>query len=402
MLCRNSNTIENIFKIKLRTLSIVMKDIRLCCVSPQLLLELLRRNVDSLLNLKILGIPVLLEELLVDWVPQLPKLEWLTISGTDGNKSKLFHSNLLKRVPNVRSISLDGSLAPFVIPEARYYKLLNNFTVSMPSAEHRRKCLQVAEMRPTLQILSAIYHSHHDHSMLPSYSTVVQQLLDSSRDRLERLDIYFESNFRQFFLTLDLPTLKKVEFMSIRTKCNSEELLSVIAGFVSYSRTFPGLKDVRLTAGLSTPQNIAGDAQVGLDEQNDLNLMTHTCDTVSELWLDMRLGNRTLLQLKSTFSHVVRLHLHMSLSYEPPLWKVCQLWPGLEELALHGESLPRMCAQHDAQFCGISREEVDAYSDKDEGFLRALHIVPVRHCILTLPSQYRNFLEGIFLLVLLY
>ena len=120
--------------------------------------------------------------------------------------------------------------------------------------------------------------------------------------------------------------------------------------------------------------------------------MSYVCTSVTklELALDFSQHHQSLAQLNTIFSCVRALKIsRLSPSNLPQLDQLFNLWPHLELLILQGlreygdDSWPN----YDAEFCGISREEVETLWGKDEGFLRKLQIVPIRAGISNLKSK---------------
>ena len=69
-----------------------------------------------------------------------------------------------------------------------------------------------------------------------------------------------------------------------------------------------------------------------------------------------------------------------------PLTELWQLWPLLEDIKVEGhyKCLER---NYDAEFCGIHDEEAMYLRELPDGFLEAVHIVPIQPSLLTMPSE---------------
>ena len=66
----------------------------------------------------------------------------------------------------------------------------------------------------------------------------------------------------------------------------------------------------------------------------------------------------------------------------PTIW---ELWPHVEELETTGRNQV-LRKYFDSEFCGIHPEEAEELRKKDYEYLKAVNIVPIRHCILTTKS----------------
>ena len=69
-----------------------------------------------------------------------------------------------------------------------------------------------------------------------------------------------------------------------------------------------------------------------------------------------------------------------------PLNEIFLCWTYLRQLQIIDvvNFAPRC---HDDDFCGINNEEAELLREQDEEFLKAVHIVPIRPCLLTMPSK---------------
>ena len=115
-------------------------------------------------------------------------------------------------------------------------------------------------------------------------------------------------------------------------------------------------------------------------------------ESVQKLTIDLRARNIHFYLLNCLFPNLRCLEIKMKhFTYGRgvmPLQDICQFWPDLQELKIHGAK--NFVAQiHDADFLGISEEEAETLRqhEEDEEYLQAVHIVPVRNCILTMKGK---------------
>ena len=99
--------------------------------------------------------------------------------------------------------------------------------------------------------------------------------------------------------------------------------------------------------------------------------------------------------VKTVFPKVLNLNLTLygtignAIPDELPFQRVFECWPALEVLRL---AVDRNNLSHnlDSEFCGINSEEVELLWEMDVEDLKAVHIVPIRPCILTMTSKLRS------------
>ena len=113
--------------------------------------------------------------------------------------------------------------------------------------------------------------------------------------------------------------------------------------------------------------------------------------TVRELDLRIRPPPATLRLFQTIFPNISVLRLSCRGVIEGLFLEIFEHWPQLVELELTRPYYdPVFLRNSDASFCGIHEEEAELLSQKDEDFLKKVHIVPIRNCILTMQGQYRS------------
>ena len=97
-------------------------------------------------------------------MPQLPKLESLFISSShpeEDVKYKDFYGKIIQGAPTLKTV-LPGTVCPWmtlcIIPDPKYYKLLDRLDLSINSVEEEARFIQIAKASPALEILHLQYH----------------------------------------------------------------------------------------------------------------------------------------------------------------------------------------------------------------------------------------------------
>ena len=119
-------------------------------------------------------------------------------------------------------------------------------------------------------------------------------------------------------------------------------------------------------------------------------VLQNSSSSVRKLSLHLQVGRMNTLSIKTVFPNVTFLKIVMedtnvTQANLPPFQQIWERWPDLEEFYFGGKNtfLERNC---DADFCGIHEEEAELLRGMDEGYFKAVQIVPIRPCPLTMPS----------------
>ena len=234
-----------------------------------------------------------------------------------------------------------------------------------------------------------------------SFCTVLQQLLHSSSKSLERIHFVCDNNIGRVLGSLNWPKLGKLEEFEFCSLSGCEPLLDVITRSLDYGKALPALKRLSLRRArnlqgdvVEEENNEEGNQEENHEERNIVHLpRLIACKTVDKLEVDLTLRTVSFSQLKATFPAVLHLILAGLEPHNlPSFWQIFRLWPKLEKLELQGQGRAMGPYQnYDAEFCGISKDEMRAYYGKDDEFLRALHRVPIRPAISTLLSEFTNY-----------
>ena len=394
----SATNIEKIVRrLNLKKLSIQLDPWdRISCAATQYFVFLLLREHSS--QLETLGIrravPSLLHNLLQSWtgeLVQLERIEWET-SCQELERNSNFLEKLFKSESKTLKFLRLGPACLFealeMFPADKYCRMLDRFDLEIRNEFKRRdQCLRVGRIGPALSELH-IFDCHPDFK--PDLLTVLGQLLRSSQLSLKAVRIrQLEMDFGELFTSIEWPTLENVKNFQLETRGSYREWATILREFIDYGRIFPALETVSLD------HMCGGDDEQEYEAEHewapDPAAVRHVSPSVTKLELSLELGQVSLPQLKEIFPSVRFLKLeNLSPNNLPALDQVFSLWPHLDQLILTGDNNAEendYWQNFDAELCGISREEVETLWGKDEEFLRALQIVPIRPCITTVHSK---------------
>ena len=152
---------------------------------------------------------------------------------------------------------------------------------------------------------------------------------------------------------------------------------------ISYSRSFPALEHVELTAEGQSE----GFRQHFLNPWEGRQVEAQQEPVILKI-LDFRCWNWTLITLEdlnSIFSHVsnrliiTRFSFAFANTIPIPYEELWAYWPEVQALEL----IEDLRGNYDTEFLGIYSEEVQILREMDEEFLEQLHLVPIRPSVLT-------------------
>ena len=117
----------------------------------------------------------------------------------------------------------------------------------------------------------------------------------------------------------------------------------------------------------------------------------YECGRIRKLTLDLQVKQIEFSRIRSFFPNVKSLELIMEFGHHTgsdplPISQVSECWPDLEELNIHG-AYNFLGRNYDADFCGVHEEEAEMLRTADDDYLKAVHIVPTRPCLLTMQSM---------------
>ena len=385
-------TLETIVsKMRLKNLKIKLSGYRRfsCATIQYFAFLLLRQNAHELESLQVSAvIPSILTQLVKSWAGEFSKLERIAfdMSGPELRFGEDFCRTIIQGAPNLKAL-IPHTYCIFealeILPEDQYYRMLGRFDLLIRHEYSQNICVKAGGVGPALEEL----HVHNAHALFkPELITVFRQLLHSSRLSLKALRMRLaldDNNAADYFTSVEWPTLVNLKYFYLGTGGAPQEWARTIRWLIDYTRIFPALECVTLSHGYRA------DDDDGQQPQENLGV-PYVCQSVTKLDLSLDFPQVTLMPLETVFPSVRFLRLSdLSPSNSPPLDQVFCLWPKLEELFLEGREAASegFWQNADADFCGITREEVETLWGENEEFLRTVHIVPIRPCLSTLKSM---------------
>ena len=138
-----------------------------------------------------------------------------------------------------------------------------------------------------------------------------------------------------------------------------------------------------------------------IETKVDCSGVMHRSSTVRELNLTLKNCGFDLHILGVMFPNVSVLNLHLKDNWpqkrrgreqkwgRAPVREICLYWQHFEKLKITG-SAECIKRNYDEEFCGLFDDEVKHLAKKNDDYLKKVHIVPRRPCLLTLPSKSLN------------
>ena len=354
------------------------------CPIHKPILNFIRHSSSKLRRLKLKYI-FQLEILFHLWEPHFPVLEEVTIFSAHstrllGRQKEIF-TKLLDAAPKLKKIKYAGLKAIELIPEDKY-GLLDAVEMQCPDTVEDDDLLwKIAHLKPALTILRLCPPKNSN--SLPKFHKLLAQILQSCHHSLESFDA--DSGYAMDQLSLlPLPNLTRLYL--------ENQSASSLAGFwktitsIDYSSMMPRLEEIEIVVTFEDdrPQGRIQWPEVSHSSPD----LIQVCPTVRKLTLDLEVDHINLSLLKLVFPNVTILKFHLNFCDWDlaPLTEVWELYPNLEELKMKGEFNKLNCS-YDSQFCGIFEEEAEWLRTRDEEYLKAVHIVPIRPSVLTMPSK---------------
>ena len=201
------------------------------------------------------------------------------------------------------------------------------------------------------------------------YHKALEQMLETCHESLQAIEIASSYPLSQ----LSHPPLVNVSKLILPLKL--PKAWNNIAS-MDFDRAMPKLQEVKLSIDFA-PYD--GHVHYGSTTVRTLNVVLHTG------YFDVNL-------LQALFPNVTMLNLLMKSDwlnegyYEPPLAQLCGNWPDVEEMKITVAPYG-IEDNYDAEFCGIHMDEVELLRRQDDEYLRHVHIVPSKPCLLTVPSK---------------
>ena len=227
-----------------------------------------------------------------------------------------------------------------------------------------------------------------------AFSTALEQLLTACHPTLEVISI--ESFYP--ITCLICPALQNLRKLKLKTTFGPLETLSDALLSIDYERTMPRLEEVVIkmadfvemdsTSRDYITGNKAWPSVGGKIVKNERLGCSHS---VRKLTLELHVKTINMPVLKALFPNVSLLEITgkqgaLLKRDSLPLAQVFQFWPDLTELKIAGaNNFARR--SFDADICGIHEEEAALLRTMDTSFLERVQIVPIKPCLLTMPSK---------------
>ena len=381
-----------------------------CRVWKELLTFLLHQKSGDLLTLKFNNLVVLRELFRPDWRPHLPKLEEISISDEPSEYHLPICREVMKVVldgsPNFSRISVKFSKLKVlqIFPEEKY-RVLEKLELSFWGLDKVDEILlcKVVDSKPPVKEMtvrpptwsgSGFASNEQDVEEQEKFYKWLQLLLEGCHESLRMLSFQNPCPPPYKLAFSPLVNLTKLELCScFRYAANFWEFICSI----DYNQLMPNVNEVHVDLSSSPWNRYCHDKYPEMNEwprqsdDSDEGSVTRYCN-VRRLQLDLRVKIINLALLKAVFPNVsiLQLRLYNTSKYdgeeEIPISKIVELWPALETLEIsgNGNTLRR---SYDADICGINAEEVELLWEKDEEYLKAVHIVPIRPSLLTMTSM---------------
>ena len=378
---------SNLIGLKLKHLVIsVMEVSRFEC--SRSIIPLLRDTSHEVKNLQISDVwpfPVFREDA---WSPRFPNLETLVITETflyDQTKHIQQERNdmfrwLLKDVSKLKSVRMHSYLAMSdltFLPEEimALVKLQGSLEISSWTNRSLNLLLAACTSELTeLYIRNPVSHFEEkrageiDADSLVKFDTALERILQSAHQSLEAIEV--DGDYRLGRLTH--PPLVKLSKLTVVAPFEGWGLWNAIVS-IDFETKMPILKEVELYA-----LNIS-DIYIGR--------IPYCSNTVRKLTLHIETLETKLRPLSVLFPSVSVLHCQWE-GRESLIAPVCKYWCHLEEIKLTQTYCFDANWNYDAEFCGIYEEEAELLRQQGVSYLKSVHIVPVRPCMLNIRSKF--------------
>ena len=369
------------------------------CAAISFVTELISRKIMELSTLEFTKIPDhFLTYFGEAWTPWLPKLITLDLQALQSyprsHGTCEFFLKIISGAPNLKKITgtcVDSSTLQ-IIPEDKTY-LLDYFRLSADSDGEVENCSKLALAGPVLSELYII--APYIESMLPrmgSYIQSLEKILASSCKSLKS----FTMAAPVFPLDLlNFPPLIYVQNIGFSTDVTTPHILHVIQS-IDYPELLPTLYRVEVVMDFD-PEEEEDDPFENPWEDSDAAeaVQVHPSTTVKHLHMRADFNLLTFKELSHIFPNVVHFDAVLRQPIVDPagatshidLWAA---WPYLESVYLV-ESREAVRLNFDAEFLGISKEEVEILRQFDDESLEKMNIVPTRPSVLTLLRKIKDY-----------
>ena len=228
-----------------------------------------------------------------------------------------------------------------------------------------------------------------------TFKSILQRLLQTFHQTLKSICIKRRYPLEQ----LSLPPLINLRKLILKDDLtfggDIEEFWTSIVS-TDLDQVMPRLEELKIilkTCSMNTSQKMLDKLSYVWPECDHVpdGCTFYKCGSIRKLTLEVEVKKIEFSRIKAFFTNLKSLDLNISFSWglrsDPlPISEISQVWPDLEELNIHGRD-NFLGQNYDADFCGVYEDEAELLRTKDEDYLRAVHIVPVRPCLLTMSSK---------------
>ena len=318
-----------------------------------------------------------------DWNPWLPKLKVLNLGIMDGwVPQKNIFLKIVNGATNLKK--LKGYFDPAmldILPEDKY-SLLDNFRLSISSAEEEKSCFKLAKAEPALSVLFLNGPTETEGQYKGRFFRVLEKLLSSSCKTLEELSI----SYTLFPLgQLTFPALVNMKILNISTSSPAQQLLNSLRT-IDFPRMLPTLSEVQLCSDCDDEDDEDMEAIVAPNNAEPDHL--NPSKTVKKLKLELDVHRVTFSDLKAIFPNVTELEVvpRMLDRTVVPYTDLWAAWPNLEIIDIL-EGMEAFRGNIDAEFLGIFPEEVEYLRDFDDKDLEKMNLVPIIPSVLNMQRK---------------
>ena len=376
-------------------------------------LNLLHFHTAELKRLMMGELPPHIVELLntQECVLQFPKLEQIVFdSDMSPREAHVRQKQAIRRMLHgavtLRKVFVKSVHQLEIVPE-ELYNLLANLDFQFRSIQDEKLFRAIISSQPALTQLFILkpevpriltvqrYHNSTRHHQLPQkFDALLAQLLAMCGQSLKH--VHLRGHYQLYKLP-SFPPLMNLSKLTTNTVYveKLDEFWTNIVSTVDRARTtMPRLVEMEIITYISDGFPVQSQATVndGVVEWPKTNV-THTCSSVSirklMLELHVKTMNVNMSVLKSTFPNVNSLEFKLYTKEDLPIFtKIFEFWSDLRELRVTGLINQDLKQSFDAEFCGILEQEAELLREKDEDYLRAAQIVPIRPSLLTMWGKF--------------
>ena len=228
--------------------------------------------------------------------------------------------------------------------------------------------------------------------LLRQFETALKRMLQTGQEALKKLELCDPYPLGH----LCHPPLWNLSKLSIK---NTEDISPVwiwdAITFINFERDMPNLEQVKICIQTQRGRQVFGE---DLWPGFNVDVVPHCCISARKLELEFQFQGMNMGPFHTLFPNISHLCVTVGSRTDEQdfalLGQICKYWPGLDNLdfSVMNDRLARILdptrPNYDAEFLGVHEDEVMLLRGQDEGYLRNVHIVPVRPSLLAMPSKF--------------